>query len=331
MPPGQTVTWLVLHRDVSGSVRVEQCPTVMAALVLDPDGGVALAAQVGETAAKALRDALAAAASQPADGREPATPDRVFCAAGLAAAVGRELDALGIAAPVEEVEAHDEAENVFDTLVGVLAGRRQPADHPSSADWSCLFTQALRYLERRPWERWADDVHLLLDLRVDASRTEMLGVVLGNAGHQRGLVLYPGPGSLTPPEPADSSVPAPPGTILMGLDREGVPPDLAARARRYGWPADEDLVPTFFGITRDGPSELDEQMARQLTVALAAIVEHDGRGLQVATTSGPQSRGTLLLAGGRRGRYRLQVEANQPDAVAGGVHLFDKPKEPPPR
>jgi len=51
-----------------------------------------------------------------------------------------------------------EAEDIFDSLVGHMAGRAQPTEPPSTEDWSLLFGQALAYLRAEPWVRWSDVV-----------------------------------------------------------------------------------------------------------------------------------------------------------------------------
>jgi hypothetical protein len=247
----------------------------------------------------------------------------VLCGVGLAERVQGQLNALGLDVRAEEVEPGDEAEDVFDSLISHLAGRRPASEPPSSEDWWRLYAQILRYLERRPWERWADDVRLVMELDLGSERADLVGIVLGNAGHQRGLVLYPG--RRPPPETlagdTPPSIPPPEGTIFLALDAAGVPPDLAERARRYGWPEKAELTPTLFGWGADGPGELTERMAQLLTVALAAVLEHDSRGLQVASDRRPETGGTVAVAGGRA-RYRLTVEAPPAEGPRVGLRLY---------
>src|SRR5258708_1685586 len=68
----------------------------------------------------------------------------------------------------------------------------------------------------------------------------------------------------------------PPGPAGRGVDAEGGPPDVAARARRYGWPAGAELQPMFGVWGEEGMQALDAGAARSLTVALAAVLDHDG-------------------------------------------------------
>jgi hypothetical protein len=306
-------TWLVMRRDVSDSLKVVGAPAVHVALVLDLRTRSLLAGVPGRAREEVVRGALAMAANRPMDRRRPAPPGRVLCAPDLAEQVRIGLDALDLDVPIEEMAPDDRADDVFDSLVAAMAGRRPAAHLPAPEDWAWLYAQARRFLERRPWERWDDGVSLHMQLEVGRSRREAVGVVLGAAGHQHGLVLYPGsevPASARAGRAVPESMPG--GTTTMFLDADGAPPDLVAKARRYGWPGEADLLPTFVGWDGQArPGELEAATARALTVALAAVLDHDARWAEPADMDTSDLRGELQLAGGLRGRYRLAGEPSR--------------------
>ena len=201
-----------------------------------------------------------------------------------------------------------EAEDIFDSFVGHMGGRRQPDTFPTPDDWARLVAAAHEYRQARPWRRRADDEHLDLVVRVDGVAARYVAIVLGAEGVQRGLVLYPGgvfsaerqrgwrPG--TPVE-----VPA--GTVMFYLDPpEETPPEFVAKAARYGWPADADLVPAWVIGGPDGPADLDQTTVRRLTLAVTAVLAHDGQARAEAATTGVQ-----VLADDSVGEYTIRPTA----------------------
>jgi hypothetical protein len=164
----------------------------------------------------------------------------------------------------------------------------------------------------------ADDIHLALELRIGSSRSDAVAIVLGNAGLTRGMALSLG--RKIPKVLASESGPAPlpPGTVTFSLIRraEG-PPEMLERAARYGWPMTLD-APLFAAMGPDGPQEIDRDQATMLTVALAAASDHDRQGAGF----GMQVRGQMVLANGRRGRWRAVMEPNVPLAVPPGLQLL---------
>ncbi len=306
-------TWLVLQRDISQSIDVRNEPINIATLVLDPTNGAALATAIASSRGVSLWQALIQAATEPADGRRPAVPAHLLGSPSLADEVHRQLptlrDRLGMQPEVEIVEPALGAEDIFDSFIGFLAGRPQSLDPPGPEDWLLLHQEALRYAEQEPWIRWADDIGLQLELRVGASRTEMAASVLGNADMQYGLLLFPGrsiPAELV--TLAEGHSPRmPPGTIGFTLDAVGVPPELIARARRYGWPSDRTRTPLFLAFTEEGPQELDRRHAHLLALGQAAVRAHDARGPVPASGTGAETTGQMIFPGGRRGRFRVRL------------------------
>ncbi len=306
-------TWLVMRRDVSGTVTIYDTPSVHLALVLDPRDGRALGGVPGRSHDEALRQALAMAASGRMAARRPSPPARILCPSPVAEPVRAELAALDIRAPVEDVVPGDEAEDVFDSLVAHMSGRRPAADPPSPDAWTRLYAQARRYLEQQPWERFDDAVRFPMTLDTGRSRREAVGVVLGAAGEQRGLVLYPGREVPAIPDDADLPRSLPAGTIALFVDDEGAPADLAAKAGRYGWPATADRMPVLLAWDGEGrPGELDASMAATMTLALAAVLDRDATRMEPAGAGSSELRAELALAGGRRGRYRVAAVLPEP-------------------
>src|SRR5438132_4364689 len=239
---------LVLARDLSDSVRVGGQRTVAAALAIDPETALILGSGVAAVPAAALRDVLANVSAAPA--LKGLHSPRILCPPLLVRDVRDRLPAVWRSADITAVEPGAAAEDLFDSLVGHLAGRGQPSDLPSPADWSMLFRQAQAYVEAAPWRRLSDDVHLRMDLRVGGAPTQRVGIVLGNAGITCGFALYPG--DVEPPggQTRNGSTAPPPGTLMMTLDpAAALPGYLVAKARRYEWPDGPALMPVFFAWT----------------------------------------------------------------------------------
>jgi hypothetical protein len=295
-------TWMVLLRDVSYAVRVAGEDRVMAALVLDPQTGVVLGICVSRTPAEALARAFQAALTNRVGDRRPGPPACVVTLVEVAPEVRKAIAAACLGSPqLIETESLVEAEEVFDSLVGHLAGRAQPTEPPTTQGWSLLVGQALAYLRAEPWARWSDVVPLGLQLSLEGTVVDYVAIVMGNAGVQRGLALYPGrtlpPGLSEPgPLPGPGSETTPSGTLLVMLDRRGeVPKEFAQKALRYGWPADEEYLPTFAGFGAKGPSDLAGSDAQRLQMALAAVVALDSRGPVLAEAAGATT-GRVALA-----------------------------------
>jgi len=307
-------TWMVLLRDVSDAVHVAGGDRMMAALVLHAETGLMLGISISGTAAEALAGAFDAALTNQADDLPPAPPARVVSLVEVAPEVRKALEAVSAGSP-ELIEAGSmgEAEDIFDSLIGHLSGRAQPTEPPSTEDWSLLVGQAFAYLRAEPWSRWNDAVPLGLELTLDGDdgddgeTAEYVAIVMGNAGVQRGLALYPGmtmPPGLSSPEPALEDTPS--GTLLLMLDRPGeLPDEFAQKAIRYGWPADAPYFPAFFGAGPDGPSDLADADARRLQVALAAVLVLDSRG-PVLAEAVPATTGRVALADGSHGDFVIR-------------------------
>src|SRR2546430_909281 len=122
---------LVLARDVSDSVRVGGQPTVAAALAIDPETALILGSGVAAVPAAALRDLLASVSGGPA--LEGVHRPRILCPIELVRDVRDRLPAVWRNAEITAVKPAAAAEDLFDSLVGHLAGRGQPSDLPDPA------------------------------------------------------------------------------------------------------------------------------------------------------------------------------------------------------
>ena len=306
-------TWIVLIREVSHAARIRGEPRVVASLALEQETGLARGMSVGRTRRMACAEAMDTALTRPAGGLAPGVPARVLCGPDDAEDVAKELARLlgeGSTPAVSEISAADEAEDIFDSFVGHLAGRRQPEEFATPPDWRLLYDQAGDYWRMQPWLRWADDAHFDLVVRADGAAARYVAVVLGQAGIQRGLVLYPGgafPDDLVYSAPG-SPVRLPAGTVLFYLDRPGEsPPELRAKAARNGWPADADLVPVWVGGGPDGPADLDRTSVQRLTLAIAAVLADD------QPTDPGKITGEIMLAGGVHGSYSVSLSVGTQD------------------
>lgn len=305
-------TWLVLVRDVSHAVRVRGQNHLNAAMVLHMGTGLVRGVRVGATTGEALAEALTTALHQPAGPLPPGLPAAVLSGPGLGNAVAVALSQSAgepVLPDVTEVEPPPEAEDIFDSFIGHMAGRAQPEDLPGPGDWAMLYARALDFYRAEPWVRWHDGIDLALEITVAGATGRHAGVVMGNAGLQHGLVLYPGesaPAGLEDWEPGQP-VPVPAGTLLCTLDPPHEPPlELVAKARRYGWPLDAELVPVFLRVGPDeeggDPGRLDVQ---RLTVALAAVTSHDSRGPVLADPASEATTGTVALSDGTRAGFSV--------------------------
>lgn len=293
-----TITWLVLARELPPTIRVDGSAELVAALILDVDTGLVRGVAIDQTGPGALRQATQIALTQPAANLAPGPPNRVLCAIGLSPLVEAELTASGLSSSpqVQEVHPDPEAEDIFDSLLGHLSGRTQPDEPPTPGDWKALIAQTLAFRRTEPWNRWSDDQHLLVTV---GGHVPYLAMVMGNAGVQHGLALYPGhglPASLDKASLHDGPAEATPGSIVLLLDpRDELPPEITAKAHRYGWSDSDPLTPAYMTFGADGPEEISQTHAHVLTVALTAVLAFDRRGLRPADDRAPLT-GTVTLA-----------------------------------
>ncbi len=322
-------TWLVLLRDISHAVRIPNEPRIVASLVFDMGTGVVLASAVAGREDQALRQACEMALSRPAGGLAPRRPDQVLCNPGLALALEAQLGEMSPTCPaptISEVPVVHEAEDVFDSFVGHMVGRRDAKELARPSDWQVLFDHVLLFYKRKAWDRWADDVDLLIEVEFGRRNDTYAAVVLGHEGIQHGLVLYPGTG---PPAelrdgPAVRLQAMPAGTLMLNLDPPGdVPEEFVMKASRYGWPAGSDLVPVFLTVDGVNPGEPGRDEVTALAVALAALLEHDATGPALVTEGPKMTSGKLALADGEPASFRIQqlarVETEAEDTLR--VHI----------
>lgn len=308
-------------RDLAGTVQVADEPAVTGSLVLDMATGLVLGAGVAAEAQDALLQALGAALAGRLATLPPGLPDLVLCSNGLRGEVRRAWGELAPSAdppPVRGTAPIAGAEDVFDSLLGHLGGRRQPEDLPEPDDWSMAFGAVRRYREQAPWERWSDTVQLALEVDAAGGPARFVCVVLGAAGVQRGLVVHPGDRMPTDTEAGGIGEPARPpiGTLMLFLDAPSeLPDELVAKAVRYGWPADDEVVPAFVAMGSEGPRDPSRRDLHRLTVAATAVVAHDRRGPtlvgaesvttgEVALPEGGQAVFSLVVSPGHAGRGR---------------------------
>lgn len=303
-------TWIVMIRDVSHAVRVKGQPRVVASLVLDADTGLARGISVTPTVQESCAEAMHTALTTPAGPLPAQAPAVVRCTDGQIATVVTELIRLRAdeALPaVAEGPPVSEAEDIFDSFIGHLAGRRQPDEFPTPPDWEILFTQAGKYCQAMPWLRFSDENYISLTVEVDNAAARYVAVVIGQGGIQRGLVLYPNESLLSgPPDPRDEEpVPMPAGTLLLWLDPpDEVPPEFAAKAARYGWPEGADLLPVCLIGGPAGLADLDRRGAHHLTLAIAAMLAYDRR-RQAPGNGVTNTTGELTLPRDQRGTYSI--------------------------
>ncbi|MHB1533766.1 MAG: hypothetical protein ACYC1D_03980 [Acidimicrobiales bacterium] len=119
---------------------------------------------------------MAMTLNKPVGPLAPGRPDLILCAEGVATEIEAALATLrpGEAAPpIREGGSLPDAEDVFDAMVGHLAGRAQPDEPSGREDWRLGFEAALAYCNQAPWQRWSDAVALRLKLRVPSSSSSI--------------------------------------------------------------------------------------------------------------------------------------------------------------
>jgi hypothetical protein len=344
--------WIVLARDLSDTVRASGQPRVSVTLILDADTGLIRGVSVDATIRRACSAAARTALTVPAGPLPPLPPVAVIYDEAHADQI---LPALADALPDPQAPAlfpgpiPAEAEDCFDSLVGHLAGRSQPADLPGPEDWARLYASAATYCRSAPWQLWADADHLPLTVDLDGESTRYDVIVYGGQGIQRGLAALPVAQAPVPPAnrlsgganryggqgrslgsgsrsrelgtgygTAPRQVPLPAGTPVLWLDPTGeVPRQHLAKARRYGWPDDADLAPSVALVSAQGLGDLDRTAARHLALALTAVAAHQGPRRSDTTT------GTVAFADGLLGRYTINdpppTDAAPPQAAPAPV------------
>jgi hypothetical protein len=297
----------MLTRDVSHAVQIATEPVVMASLVLDADTGLARGMSVASSGPAARAQAMQQALTKPAGTLPAGLPKRVLCGAGDADAVTRELAAFLDPQPLVSEVVSFEAEDIFDSFVGHMAGRHQPDTFAIPDDWAQLVAAAYEYWQAQPWRRWADDQHLDLVVRVAGVATRYVAIVLGQEGIQYGLVLYPG--GVFPADTLQRRTPAervsmPAGTVMFYLDPPyETPPEFRAKAVRYGWPTDADLIPAWVVDGPDGPADLDQAAVHRSILAITGVLTHDRESPGAITT------GELILPGDTPGGFTIKQAA----------------------
>ena len=311
-------TWLVLSRDLSDSVRVTDGPHVWGSMALDTSSGLVRGVAVGADENDALARALQMGLTKAAGILPAERPDEVLCAPELQAQIIEILPSLipgDRLPPVRAIQPPAEVEDIFDSFVGHLSGREQPTKPPNPSDWTLLYRRAFDFYRAAPWTRWDDGIVLALETSIDHTDGGLAAVVMGNAGIQYGLVLYPGghiPVGLDDWHPG-LPVPMLPGTLSLMLDPPSdLPSDIRAKAFRYGWPPDAELVPAVLRLDPGGGSDPGEADAQLLTVALAAVTAHDSRGPVAVGSARRATNGEIVLGNGRAATFSIEQRPPTP-------------------
>jgi hypothetical protein len=196
---------------------------------------------------------------------------------------------------VDEVVPGNEAEDIFDSFVGSMAGRRQPEDPPSAADWTLLFNQVKMFAEGAPWLRWDDEIVFAVTVTFDGERRQVNAIVMGNAGIQFGLAVFPGElGETELERDPTASILYDPETLVCTVDEsDQVPLEFRARAIRYGWSESAALVPSFFAVDEEGGRDFSSYDARLFAVVIAAVLSHERRHRRPSSLSKKATEGRM--------------------------------------
>ena len=286
-------------------------------MILDVDTGLIRGLSAAEDVCTALSQSMEHALTKPAGSLPPGYPRQILTDVGLGGLVVTELGrqpGLNLIPPVDEIVPGAEAEDIFDSFVGTIAGRRQPADPPSPAQWERLIEQIHAYAEAAPWRRWADDVDFVVDVSHGEEWRQFKAVIMGNAGIEFGLALFPGEVVESELEHRDPEAPWPydPGTLVCTLnDPDEMPAELRSRAIRYGWPESAHLVPSFFGVDEEGGREISGGEARLLTIVTAAVLSHERRHGRPSSSTSALTQGHFKTPGFDSSEYSVFHQKRQ--------------------
>ncbi len=296
-------TWLVLQRDLTVWLRNVRGPAFLT-MVMDLSHRGTRAVEVGATPGESFRNALNQAAKEPLRQLKPLIPDRIQVPVELAEELRPVVPRLETEAGfrpdtiIEAVTPEEGAEWVFDDLITQMAGRQPPEEGLSQEDSIFLYEHARRFMEAGPWRRLTPDDALLVELKLGTQKMTGIVTVIGHGDVQPGLLLLPGQKRVS--EMMASFTAPPLGSLIMQLEGAEGHPDVFLRARRYGWPADAALTPTFFSVRPQGAVDLDRRESWPFALVLAGVVEHFQRGDVTETW------GHLDLPTGHKGRYRVR-------------------------
>lgn len=299
--------WVVLARSIAHVVE----ESAFVAMVLDQGTGLVRALSIDTSQGSALRAAMTKALTEPAADLPPAPPALVLCCGLEPARVRQQLSRLLSKTDLPPIhqEGIDEAEDIFDSLVGRMSGRDQPPpdDLPTPDAWRALMAATAEYARAQPWVRWPDDELAEVGITVDGGSDRYLASVIGASGVQRGLNLFPGGRLPAFGQLAGPTMPA--GTLIVWLDEHGdgdeVAPEFVGKAQRYGWPDDLPLLPTYLSFSRKGPADLSNVDVRRLTVGIGAVVQQSRR--PTAPPVGRARRGTVPVDADAVGSYTLRL------------------------
>jgi hypothetical protein len=189
-----------------------------------------------------------------------------------------------------------------------MAGRRQSNDPPSPADWRFLFDHLKIFSEEAPWQRWDNNIDFVVDVVLDGEQRQVKAVVMGNAGVQLGLALFPGEVVQSDLERRDPAAPWPydPETLVCTLDDpDDVPVEFRARAVRYGWSESAPLAPSFFCLDREGGRDFSSPEARFFAVVTGAVLAHDRRHRRPSALSRTPAEDGMEIPNAGSARYSV--------------------------
>lgn len=322
--------WRILQRRTD-AIQIRGLTEVFATLILDANEGTALGTNIDPDSRHSMELAIEQAATEPAGGARPGLPTAVICAPELAPTVASVVEGRGI--PVIEQPTSDLDEDILDSLVSHMVGRKMPTEAPLPEDWGLFYATMRDFTENEVWTRWPDSIHFRLSLKIGSQRRDATAIVMGNEEIQHGLVLYPSKRidrAIFDADPREFADRIPDGTSYVFLEpgeAKDQAPDLRARALRYGWPESMPWTPLPLVSRESRPGEPANRDLQALTLTLHAILDRDQKGPEVAGSAGRASTGQLTLGDGRMGRYRLEVAMPDDDQPPysdkpGTVHLY---------
>ncbi|HET7531115.1 MAG TPA: hypothetical protein VFJ98_09175 [Mycobacteriales bacterium] len=300
-------TWIVLTRDVSDSVQIADQSSTVVGVALDADSGLIVHIQVGTSTVGALSRVLEGALVSPAAPLVKATPQLLVTAPELESVLQGAAAGLSQLADVDIVAAGGlgDAEEIVDGLVGHMEGRDQPDEPPTVDDWHLLYRELTAFTDAAPWQRWSDSDWFTARFELDGKTIGRDCLVLGNAGLQHGFNVVPDADDLLAADRSGDHLAQLEDALIVHLDPwDDTHGMYAAKARRYGWPAQATLVPSLLTVRNGRPADLAGDDAHLLTLALHAVLTQDTRRIAPVGRSAVVT-GELALAEGIIGRFEI--------------------------
>jgi len=234
-----------------------------------------------------LWEVLGRAFTAPPSPCVPARPPRILCAdAGLAARIESELRGTGV--KVERVAEVPAAAALIESVSAHFRPVSAPGIKVELGAWAMALEQLCR---DEPWEELSDAVRFRFDAAVP-DLADAVAIVLGRAGEQRGIALFPSAAmheAFRAAEGPESAVHADVECLNLYLDPSGdLAPAEEAACRAAGFALPGGLFPRLIGIRAGrgyAPDAHEQRVLLSAVQAIAALCREATDDLEQVATS----------------------------------------------